>query len=100
MINLAETSCIFLFKNEVRIQYVYFGKTSIRAVSNNDEGELFWIDKGELFNRNLYITTRFVLEHYLGHENEINDILVGTINADNNRPIVNWSPVQDWEGGS
>lgn len=85
-------------RDEIRIQYVYLAKTTIRQVVNTDEGELFWINKDELFDRELSATSRMTLKHYLENGEKTIDILVGTVSAASNRPIMNWNPVQDWEG--
>lgn len=85
-------------KDEIRIQYVYIGVSKTRNVSQTDEGELFWINRNELFERELSATTRSTLKHYLEFKDDFKDILVGTVRAENNHPIMNWCPVQDWEG--
>jgi 8-oxo-dGTP diphosphatase len=85
-------------KNEIRTQYVYIGNTSKRQVINTDEGKLFWISKEKLFERKLSVTTKMTLKHYLENMKEERDVLVGVVSTDKNNPIINWIPVQDWEG--
>jgi 8-oxo-dGTP diphosphatase len=85
-------------KEEIRIQYVYFAYSKTRNINQTDEGELFWINKKELFDRDLSATTKETLKHYINFEDSIEDILVGTVSAEDNRPLMNWVPVQDWEG--
>ena len=85
-------------KDEIRIQYIYFGETSTRHFVNTDEGELFWISKEALLNRELSATTRMTFEHYFEYGGKTEDVLVGTVSAINHRPVMNWNPVQDWEG--
>ena len=84
-------------KSEIRIQYVYFGDTNCRDIVDTDEGELYWIDRSHLFDRQLSVTSKLSLEHYLSN-NQSNEIMVGTVFAVNSSPQMNWCPVQDWEG--
>ncbi len=84
-------------KDEIRIQYVYFAYSKIRNVIQTDEGELFWINKEELFERDLSTTTKEILKHYIEYGYNTYDVLVGTVSAKDNQPIMNWIPVQDWE---
>jgi Highly conserved protein containing a thioredoxin domain len=81
----------------VRKQYVYFGDTNCRDIVDTDEGKLYWVDKSHLFDRQLSVTSKVSLEHYLSN-NQSNGIMVGTVFAVNSIPQINWCPVQDWEG--
>lgn len=86
-------------KDEIRVSYIYFGRTNVRELKDTDEGDLFWINRNELFDRKLSIMNEVVLKHYLEFNDQLNEeVLVGTLNSKNGEPIVNWSPVQDWEG--
>lgn len=85
-------------KAEIRIQYIYFGDTSARVVGETDEGELFWIKKDELMERQLSQTTTMTLKHYFSYGMDIEDVMVGTVSAEHNKPVMNWVPLQDWEG--
>lgn len=85
-------------KEEIRVQYVYIGNALKRKVKNTDEGNLYWISKDNLFEKELSVTTQMTLKHYLEYGSEIRDILVGVVSADNNKPEINWIPLQDWEG--
>ncbi|MBW4829476.1 MAG: hypothetical protein KZY61_01470 [Clostridiaceae bacterium] len=84
-------------KDEIRIQYIYFAYSEIRNVIQTDEGELFWINKEELFERELSTMTREILKHYIEYGDNIYDVLVGTVSVEDNQSIMNWIPVQDWE---
>lgn len=84
-------------RDEIRIQYVYFAKTTTRQVKPTEEGELYWIKRGELFDRDFSATTGFVLKHYLEYEDSITQVLVGTVSGEYNNPIINWSTLKDWE---
>lgn len=85
-------------KDEIKIQYVYFANSMTRNTIQTDEGELFWIKKEDLFARDLSATTRETLKHYISYEDNSGDILVGTVSEEDNLPVMNWVPVQDWEG--
>ena len=85
-------------KEEIRVQYVYIGNALKRKVKNTNEGNLYWISKDNLFEKELSVTTQMTLKHYLEYGSEIRDILVGVVSADNNKPEINWIPLQDWEG--
>ena len=84
-------------RDEIRIQYVYFAKTTTRRVKSTEEGELYWIKRRELFDRDFSATTGFVLKHYLEYEDSITQVLVGTISVEHNNPVINWSTLKDWE---
>ncbi len=83
-------------KDEIRIQYVYFGHTNCRDFTDTEEGKLYWVDREHLFDRQLAVTSKLSLEYYLSN-NRSNEIMVGTVFADNLAPRMNWCPVQDWE---
>lgn len=84
-------------KDEIRIQYIYFAHSKTRNVIQTDEGELFWINKKELLKKDLSVTAMETLKHYTSYGDSIDDILVGTVSAQGNQPIMTWIPVQDWE---
>lgn len=84
-------------KDEIRIQYVYFADSCTRNVGQTDEGELHWINKNNLLDRELSVTTIETLKHYLGIGHNLDGIMVGTVSVENNQPIMNWVTVEDWE---
>ena len=84
-------------KEEIRIQYIYFATSKTKQFVNSEEGELFWIAKEELFEREFTATNQIVLSHYIEFGDKINDILVGTASADGDSPVINWCLLQDWE---
>jgi 8-oxo-dGTP diphosphatase len=84
-------------KNEIRINYIYFGNSKKREVIDTDEGKLYWVAKSELLNREFTDTIRITLTHYLELGDKVNDVLVGVVKCENNKPFMNWSLLQDWE---
>jgi 8-oxo-dGTP diphosphatase len=84
-------------KDEIRVQYVYFAKTTTRQVKPSEEGDLYWINRDELFERDFSATTVFVLKHYLVYEDSITEVLVGTVSEEHNKPVINWATLKDWE---
>jgi 8-oxo-dGTP diphosphatase len=82
---------------EIRIQYIYFGRSMKQETTGSDEGELHWIDKADLLNLETAATTRFILEHY--YKTAIHDDLVytGTVNDNSGKPVIQWAELQDWE---
>lgn len=83
-------------RDEIRIQYVYFGHTGCRDFTDTEEGKLYWVDQSHLFDRQLAITSKLSLEYYLSN-NQSNEIMVGTVFAVDSTPRISWCPVQDWE---
>ena len=84
-------------QNEIRVNYIYFGNTKIREVVDTDEGKLYWVAKSDLFNREFTDTIRMTLAHYLEFGSSVNDVVVGTARCENNKPVMNWNLLQDWE---
>lgn len=54
-------------ENEIRQQYIFFGKTTSTEVVSNDEGELHWIDASDLLKLEMPLTIRYTLEHFMNH---------------------------------
>lgn len=84
-------------KNEIRVNYIFFGNSRIREVVDTDEGRLYWIAKEELLNQEFTETIRMTLVHYLKCGSNVNDVVVGTVSCENNKPVMNWNLLQDWE---
>ncbi|TCZ79270.1 NUDIX domain-containing protein [Paenibacillus albiflavus] len=83
-------------ETEIRVQYVYFGKTLKNHLITNDEGELHWIDIESLLSLELPWTIRAMLTHYLTTGMNTNDPYVGvlTINPEGS-PVMEWSSLKD-----
>ena len=84
-------------EDKVGLQYVYFGTTDIRQLSDTDEGELFWISKDTIFEKELPIVTKSILSHYFEFEKKENDIFVGIVSIDNKHTYVKWNRLNDLE---
>ena len=85
---------------EIRIQYVYIGKTNETNIKQCDEGLLYWIPELKLFDRTLSFTTKMTLKHYIEHRNNLDKIIVGVVNEDCGSPIMNWNMIEDWNSNS
>lgn len=67
-----------LSKDEIRTQYVFFGRTTQRTVVSNGEGELHWVAMDRLGDLTPITTTaRLTLDHYKTTGRSTNEIYVG-----------------------
>lgn len=82
--------------NEIRQQYLYFGRITLTEFSSCPEGELHLVPIAELLNRPLSIVNRMTLEHYLEHGQHTSDVIVGTVSESEGLPHITWVPLQDW----
>ncbi len=82
---------------EIRLQYIYFGRTLDRGFHPTVEGELHWIAAARALSLEMAPTSRFLLEHYqrVGQYNDT--IYVGSLAAAEGGPAVNWAELSDWE---
>lgn len=82
-------------EDEIRQQFVYFGKSKRTNHINSDEGELHWIEKGAINNCRLSKIVSFMLEHYFENPN-LNHVMIGTITLDHDdEPQIQWSELKD-----
>ncbi|MBP3965114.1 NUDIX domain-containing protein [Paenibacillus lignilyticus] len=82
-------------EGEIRQQFVYFGRTSDRQYVPSEEGELMWVEEGELLNLRTSKIIHFMLQHYFAHRHS-DEVMVGTIALnDEQEPIMQWSRLQD-----
>lgn len=80
---------------EIRQQFVYFGKTMSTSYVNSDEGELHWIDKDRILELRLSKIVNFMLKHYFENPNK-DEITIGTITINNEEtPEIQWSELKD-----
>lgn len=84
---------------EIRQQFIYVGRALKREVADTEEGELHWVPRSELLDRELPFVFRPLLEHYLS-EPDSGLVWLGTAGADimedgTRRPYVHWQPVTD-----
>ncbi|CAM3636883.1 NUDIX domain-containing protein [Marinicrinis lubricantis] len=83
-------------EDEIRIQYVFFGRTRRFEVVASDEGNLYWMNKTQVQQLNLSTIIRGMLEHHMEHEHE-ERVMVGTIrkHPDGEKPRIQWSLMDD-----
>ncbi|MGG3280158.1 NUDIX domain-containing protein [Paenibacillus solani] len=80
---------------EIRQQFVYFGKTKRTNYINSEEGELHWIDKDKILELRLSKIVSFMVKHFLENPNK-NEIIIGTITINNEEsPEIQWSELKD-----
>jgi 8-oxo-dGTP diphosphatase len=84
-------------KSEIRIQFSYFGSTKKRELIPTDEGELHWLPLVDVPNLAISATTRFTIEHYAKIGSHTNSIYIGSVSAQDSKPVVIWSSLSDWE---
>lgn len=86
-------------KEEIRLHYIFIGKAKTRYYDDKtNEGKLYWINQNELIGKPMSFTVREALEHYNKIENKNNEIMVGTVSVDDNKPYMNWNSLDEWEG--
>lgn len=84
-----------LKEDEIRQQYVYFGRTSRKDYISSDEGELSWIKQEELLKLHLSTNNRLMLEDYLQNPGST-DVKVGTIAISaEGEPFIQWTLLKD-----
>ena len=84
-------------RDEIRTQYVYFGLAKRRDVGKTEEGELHWVQSDSALDLDASATTRFTLEHYARIGSQTNSIYVGSVDARDGRPLIDWTVLRDWE---
>ncbi|QKS44979.1 NUDIX domain-containing protein [Paenibacillus cellulosilyticus] len=81
--------------DEIRQQFVYFGRTTKTDFVNSDEGELHWQRMSELKGIRFSRIVAFMLEDYQSHPNR-DEVMVGTITMDAEMtPTMQWSELRD-----
>jgi 8-oxo-dGTP diphosphatase len=80
-------------EQEIRQQFVYFGKTTRNTFIQSDEGELSWVDQEEVLKLNLSRVIQFMLEHYFLSSSK--HIMIGTISNSDQGPRINWGDLKD-----
>jgi 8-oxo-dGTP diphosphatase len=81
----------------VRQSYIFFGETNAEELTETDEGELFWIPKGELLDRKFSATFALMLEHYVKTPDSLGRIVAGTACNDNGALRMAWHVLEDYE---
>ena len=81
--------------DEIRQQFVYFGEVKSSEFINSAEGELHWIELGDILELKLSKIVTFMVNHYLENPNK-NEITIGTITLNNEEsPEIQWSELKD-----
>ncbi|MCR8644129.1 NUDIX hydrolase [Paenibacillus sp. N1-5-1-14] len=85
-----------LFDGELRQQFFYTATTKVNPRITTDEGELHWIPRSEILDRDLPFIFRMMLEHYLSDETSTHP-WIGTAGLDsvNDNPTIHWTPFVD-----
>ena len=83
-------------ENEVREQFVYFGKTSKEKLGQTEEGELYWIDHKQMETLEMPMIINEMLNHYFqtGVKNDETYIGVLTIGT-NKKPEMIFTTMRD-----
>ena len=76
-------------KGELRYNHYFFARLKENAVlpESCDEGRLEWVPTEEVLERNMPLSAKFVLEHYLS-EGQNTDLLYGGITTENGTAFV------------
>ena len=81
--------------DEIRQQYIYFGRTDRKDIISSEEGELFWIKQEDLAQLHMSTLNRLMLEDYFRNP-DCTWVKVGTIAAgDNGEPYIQWAELKD-----
>nr|WP_245827691.1 NUDIX domain-containing protein [Paenisporosarcina indica] len=85
-------------KNEIRIQYVYFGNVmSESELIESDEGQLSWIESKDISQQNVTATTREIIKHYFVEGIGTDQVYVGSMKSFKGEPLITWAVLEDWE---
>lgn len=83
---------------DLRQQFVYAGRALRRDVTPTEEGELHWIPRDEILNRDIPFVFRTLLAHWLS-EGPSERLWMGTATLDRSGgtdvPAIVWVPVTD-----
>lgn len=86
---------IRLNRQEVRQQFIYTARAARRDVSETDEGELHWIPREEVLDRDIPFIFRELLAHYF-RTGPSSCVWVGTAGYDAaSQPAVHWTALVD-----
>jgi 8-oxo-dGTP diphosphatase len=81
-------------EQEIRQQFVYFGKSLKERFVQSNEGELSWVDYNEVLKLNLSKIIHFMLKHYFQSESQ-QDVIIGTITNSDHGPQIHWAELKD-----
>ena len=80
--------------NEIRQQFVYFGRVKSGQVRASEEGEIDWVHRDKVGELHLSRIIRLMLAHYFEHPSR-QEVLVGTITQINKVPTMQWAELKD-----
>lgn len=83
-------------QDELRQQFIYFGRAKTMETSVTEEGVLHWVPSSEVLTKSMTESNRMMLAHYYA-EGPQDTILVGVLSGEHSPPRIAWSPVSDWE---
>jgi len=84
-------------KNDIRMNYIYFGNTIKTELIQTNEGILHWISKNEMMNREYTKTFAEMLKHNLSRKADDLGVYVGVAENENQSLHMNWSLLEDFE---
>jgi len=84
-----------LFGTEIRQQFFFVGRTNANPTVETDEGELFWVPRDEVLNRDLPFVFRTLLEHYFAHEHDERVWIGSATSQPAGGPAIIWNPFID-----
>lgn len=99
-------------REEMVINYFYFGWTDTRMLVPSDEGTLHWVPREVALDRPLFPAISLTLKHYLetgepaaevvgtasesDEESNENGIQLGLMTRTDGQPAILWNEVMDW----
>jgi 8-oxo-dGTP diphosphatase len=82
--------------DEIRQQYVYFGRATRDVPQVSPEGDLAWIPRSRVLEIPASEATRAILARHLS-EGFGQEVAVGVLQAGPNGPETRWTDLTDWE---
>ncbi len=86
-----------LRKDEIRLQFIFFGETTTRALQPTIEGELHWIGREQVAALAMATTSRCLWEHYCSTGRHTAVVYNATMGEADGNPVARWAELQDWE---
>lgn len=86
-------------KTELTLMYYFIAFSRTRNYEDKtQEGKLYWINERQLLDRPMSFEVRNMIENYIKDGYKSSHINVGTVSVIENKPIMNWNSLDDWEG--
>jgi len=86
---------IRLYGEEIRQQFFYVGRTDAQPTVETDEGDLYWVRRDEVLDRDMPFVFRALLEHHFKHEHEEGAWIGTAYRAEGEEPTIVWLPFVD-----